>query len=244
MEIVHRFVPGVGTTHVLSDGSAIDLSGLAAALDTTSSEATAKSRTFTAEPTTPYSVNDMWLASTGKVNRCIVARDTGAYVAADWSVWALTADYVEAFIELTSPTIVGGSIKTASTGIRWEMGSLWGGAIITGVAADGTAVGDLRVVDGGAPGTQSIALVMVGTNPFDISADVTLNGLLDVVGNITAAGNVSALSSGATQGLVKVYDKRTTVGEAHIYYDYPTNQLRAQASKAGSAARVLCDFGA
>ena len=48
-----------------------------------------KRRVFTATPTTPYDVGDLWLAATvGK--RCTTARATGAYVAGDWT--AITID--------------------------------------------------------------------------------------------------------------------------------------------------------
>jgi hypothetical protein len=49
-----------------------------------------KRRTFTATPTTPYDVGDLWLdAST--VKRCTTARATGAYNAADWTATTLDA---------------------------------------------------------------------------------------------------------------------------------------------------------
>jgi hypothetical protein len=49
-----------------------------------------KSRTFTATPTTPYDVGDIWM-DTSTVKRCTTARATGAYVAGDWTATTLDA---------------------------------------------------------------------------------------------------------------------------------------------------------
>ncbi|MBA7472488.1 hypothetical protein ES707_07815 [subsurface metagenome] len=45
---------------------------------------TTKRRNFTAEPTTPYDLGDMWTDGTA-LKRCITARVTGAYQAGDWA---------------------------------------------------------------------------------------------------------------------------------------------------------------
>ena len=49
-----------------------------------------KRRTFTAEPTTPYDIGDLWLDDT-VVKRCTTARADGAYNAADWTATTLDA---------------------------------------------------------------------------------------------------------------------------------------------------------
>ena len=49
-----------------------------------------KRRTFTATPTTPYDVGDIWLDAT-TVKRCTTARATGAYVAGDWTATTIDA---------------------------------------------------------------------------------------------------------------------------------------------------------
>ena len=43
-----------------------------------------KRRVFTAEPTAPYSVGDLWLQVNMPFKKCITARDTGAYSAGEW----------------------------------------------------------------------------------------------------------------------------------------------------------------
>jgi len=49
-----------------------------------------KRRTFTATPTTPYDVGDLWLDA-DTVKRCTTARASGAYVAGDWTATTLDA---------------------------------------------------------------------------------------------------------------------------------------------------------
>jgi hypothetical protein len=49
-----------------------------------------KRRTFTATPTTPYDVGDLWLDA-ATVKRCTTARPTGAYAAGDWTATTLDA---------------------------------------------------------------------------------------------------------------------------------------------------------
>ena len=70
--------------------------------------------TFNATPTTPYVLGDVWLdgnATSGHLmHRCTTARATGDYVAADWELLRIKADYVQADIELTSPIITGGEM--------------------------------------------------------------------------------------------------------------------------------------
>ena len=49
-----------------------------------------KRRTFTATPTTPYDVGDLWLDA-DTVKRCTTGRASGAYVAGDWTATTLDA---------------------------------------------------------------------------------------------------------------------------------------------------------
>lgn len=52
--------------------------------------ASEKRRTFTATPTTPYDIGDLWLDA-DTVKRCTTARASGAYVAGDWTQTTLDA---------------------------------------------------------------------------------------------------------------------------------------------------------
>lgn len=79
-----------------------------------------KRRVFTATPTTPYDVGDLWLDSS-VIKRCTTARASGAYVAGDWTAQTLdsvadgttyskvlTTDISAGHINLTSSTVKTG----------------------------------------------------------------------------------------------------------------------------------------
>ena len=79
-----------------------------------------KRRTFTATPTTPYDVGDLWADGT-VLKRCTTARASGAYVAGDWTqltvdeiangstyVRVLATDISAGHILLSSNTVVSG----------------------------------------------------------------------------------------------------------------------------------------
>jgi hypothetical protein len=62
---------------------------------------------FTATPTTPYAIGDLWSAgSSGDLKRCIVTRATGAYNAADWD---LASKYTD---DSNTTTIIGNTVTT------------------------------------------------------------------------------------------------------------------------------------
>lgn len=64
-------------------------------------------RSFTATPTTPYSIGDIWTGgSAGDMKRCTTARASGAYVAGDWT---LATKYTD---DSNVTTIVGNTITT------------------------------------------------------------------------------------------------------------------------------------
>ena len=71
-----------------------------------------KRTVFTATPTTPYRVGDLWLTSlsdfTGDMKKCVTQRLTGAYVAADWVVALGPIETAK----LGTTVIEGGYIKT------------------------------------------------------------------------------------------------------------------------------------
>ncbi len=68
-----------------------DIAAKAKALaDTAQQTANVKRRVFTAQPTTPYDVGDLWVDA-NNVKRCTTARQTGAYQAGDWTATTLDA---------------------------------------------------------------------------------------------------------------------------------------------------------
>ncbi len=73
-----------------------------------------KRRVFTATPTTPYDVGDLWL-SDAVIKRCSTARASGAYVAGDWT--AQTLDSIAdgtTYSKILSTDISAGHIKLTS----------------------------------------------------------------------------------------------------------------------------------
>lgn len=57
----------------------------ASTANTAKTLADSKAKVFTAQPTTPYKVGDLWTqGTTGNIMRCKVARASGAYTASDW----------------------------------------------------------------------------------------------------------------------------------------------------------------
>lgn len=95
-----------------------------------------KRRNFTATPTTPYDLGDLWHDAT-VVKRCTTARASGAYNAADWTAQTLdtiadgtsfarvdAADLTSNHLNLTTNTYAGGTLLSSigvyieSTGIR------------------------------------------------------------------------------------------------------------------------------
>jgi len=93
---------GTAWSAEIEDQKALDAySNAATAQDT----ADGKRRVFTAEPTTPYDVGDLWSAGpSGDLKKCKTARASGAYVAGDWelaSKYDLTSE--SNFVTVTYP---------------------------------------------------------------------------------------------------------------------------------------------
>lgn len=87
-------------------------------IDAVINEAAAKARTFFAEPSPPYTVGDLYFDSGGLIKRCTTARASGSYVAGDWTLWAVTADYIKANVAIESPSITGGTYATGESGVN------------------------------------------------------------------------------------------------------------------------------
>jgi len=86
---------------LIEDQKAIDAyTNAAIAQDT----ADGKRRVFTATPTTPYDVGDLWAeGSDGDLKVCITARASGAYEAVDWGLASNYTSY-KTFRQTTAPT--------------------------------------------------------------------------------------------------------------------------------------------
>jgi hypothetical protein len=125
-----------GTTYKLvlaSQISAGKINLTSACVYGTGYDPSGKRRVFTATPTTPYDVGDLWFdAST--VKRCTTARASGAYVAGDWT--ATTLDAIadgSSYARVLSTQISAGEIVLTSTGMTIDKNG-----VVT--AASGTRV--------------------------------------------------------------------------------------------------------
>lgn len=78
-----------------------------------------KRRVFTATPTTPYDVGDLWLTSltdlTGDLKKCIIAASSGVYNAAHWAIATKYTDDTVANQAISDAATAQGAANTAQT---------------------------------------------------------------------------------------------------------------------------------
>ncbi|MEN6391076.1 MAG: phage tail protein [Syntrophomonas sp.] len=77
-------------------------------------------RKFTAQPVPPYDIGDLWLVSGANTKICIVARDSGAFVAADWQDTAAAKFDSPGYVVSTPEGI---KVFDASNALRVLLGS-------------------------------------------------------------------------------------------------------------------------
>lgn len=155
-------------------------------------------KVFSAQPTTPYRVNDIWIDGTD-LKRCTVARSSGAYVATDWG---LGTNY-------TNPTgvtsIVGGVITTDYVNALNVTAGSVAAENITGTTITG------KTISGGTITGTTIS----GTTTIDVGTDLN-------VGNNIYIGNTA---TGDPKGIT-FFSGSTGSDIAHIIahrLNYPTN---------------------
>ncbi len=79
------------------------------------STADSKAKVFTATPTTPYKVGDLWTGGpSGDVMRCKVARASGSYTASDWEKASKYTDDTKANAAQTAATNAQNTANTAN----------------------------------------------------------------------------------------------------------------------------------
>lgn len=91
--------------------SNIDTINLSAELASKISIASGKNSIFTTQPTPPYTLGDVWIGS-DFIKKCTTARDTGSYVASDWSVVIGTIVLLTATQTLTNKTIDSSTLNS------------------------------------------------------------------------------------------------------------------------------------
>jgi hypothetical protein len=118
--------------------SAVTKAGSAAdAASTAQNTADAKARTFTATPTAPYQVGDLW-RNGNKAYVCTTTRASGSYTAADW---ALTADKTSENTAADTSKVGGTSAATVIQNIQTALAN--GKPFVQQATPSATAVGQL-----------------------------------------------------------------------------------------------------
>lgn len=209
----------------LSDsGVAAALAAAATAQDT----ADGKRRVFTATPTVPYDVGDLWLTSltdlTGDLKKCITAAATGAYNAAHWVVAT----------KYTDDTTANAAASTANTAIGILDDIASDTKITPGEKLTAKQLWDAIVAEGTpTSGTLPVAATAAGVADTAFDTDYAtlntyLNTTLTVFANMTTTTTITR--SAWDTAWKNYYDERTKLINAI------TTAARSVANSAASAA--------
>lgn len=122
---LYRYNSTSNTWEQVQDQKAIDAYNNASTAQTT---ANSKRTVFTAQPTTPYLVGDLWLTSTssgqGDIYKCTVARTTGSYNSSDWVLATKYTDDTTANTALTNANNAQSTANTASANASTSLAKL------------------------------------------------------------------------------------------------------------------------
>jgi hypothetical protein len=171
-------------------------------------------KVFTATPTTPYHVGDLWLTSlvdnVGDLKKCVLERLTGAYVASDWLIATeYTDDTVANAQKARLDDIVSDAKITPVEKLIAKQ--IWDAIVVEGTATTGTIP------------VQAIALSVPDTD-FDTAyaaLDLYLNTTLAVFGDMTDTTNIT---------------RSTWDTKWNDYYNQRTLLIDALAAKAATTA--------
>jgi len=161
-----------------------------------------KRTVFTAEPTTPYYVGDLWLtslsATTGDLKKCVLERLTGAYTASDWLVATKYTDDTTANLAQGRLDDIADDAKV-DPGEKLSMKQIWDAIVVEGTATTGTIP------------VQALALSVSDTD-FDTAyaaLDLYLNTTLTVFANMEATTTIVRATWDTTWN--NYYNQRTTL---------------------------------
>ena len=97
-----------------AQGTANNAATAAAAAQST---ANSKAKVFTAQPTPPYSVGDLWTNSAGDTMVCKTARSSGSYTASDWQpASAVTVTRIQTAEQKITPQAITSTVASNLTG--------------------------------------------------------------------------------------------------------------------------------
>lgn len=150
-----------------------DLTTTNANVTTAQNTANAKRRVFTAQPTTPYDVGDLWVGTTSNGNNmvCTTARASGSYTAGDWSQDSVTQRMTtaESSITVNANNI---ALKVSSNGVIAAINA----------SAEGISINASKI---------NLTGYVTVTN-LSTPGSVTINGGNIVGGSLTLGGNNNA----------------------------------------------------
>lgn len=185
-----------------------------------------KRRVFTATPTTPYDIGDLWLDSS-VIKRCTTARASGSYVAADWTAQTLDSLIDGAtYSRVLTADISAGHIKLSSV----EQSASYRTINDTEKDTWNSKPDDMDEIADGATWKKVLATQIEAGNLKLTSATVKSGEWYDVSGieidathGINIYGVANALTTRATKaGAIQCYvgaDGKIYAGAGAVYMD-------------------------
>ncbi len=177
-----------------------------------------KRRTFTAEPTTPYDLGDLWADET-YVKRCTTARATGAYQAGDWTQLTIDemadgATYKKVLAtDISAGHILLSSVEQSSTyrttsdaekstwnGKPDDMDEIADGTTSKKVLATDISAGHINLYSGT---VKSAEWYNESGVVIDATIGITLTGELDLI--FTAGASTNYIYNAAATGNLTIY---------------------------------------
>lgn len=145
----------------------------------------AKAKHFIAEPTTPYTVGDLW-TDTNVLLRCKTTRLTGSYSSADWES-ATTYDN-------TKTTIDGGLVTSGTLQVAGDTN------ILAGITGNGIAAGSIRFWAGQTYANRASAPFRVAQDGSVVMTSATVTGTINASAGTIGGFSISSSQLSATSG--------------------------------------------
>ncbi|MFT9055095.1 MAG: phage tail spike protein [Ethanoligenens sp.] len=201
-----------------------------------------KSRTFTSQPTPPYSIGDIWTNPSGDTMVCTTARATGSYIASDWgytsSITTSTITQLSNNINLkvnSNGVIAAINLSPESVSINASKINLTGYVTATALQTGTVFANQLSTVGSAVYGTigdissdKKTGFVLRKTsdnsNLLRIASgaygdDGSPATVIDVNGALTIKSDISTTGSGASMFLFDGFSVSTNTSVNHFNFD-------------------------